>query len=130
MLNRPSSVNGNAINRLPQIECNVLLDEFPSVIETRKAIQHLSSGKAPGTDAIPAEVYKAGGLLMVEKTDRVVSLHVEKGGYPTRLQGCFHNPPIHTERNSQVCDNHRVSLSFKCWEDTGKNSIEPPECAS
>ena len=28
--NRPSSVNGNAINILPQIECNVLLDEFPS----------------------------------------------------------------------------------------------------
>ena len=27
VLNRPSSVNDNAINRLPQIECNVLLDE-------------------------------------------------------------------------------------------------------
>ena len=67
VLNRPSSVNDNAINRLPQIECNVLLDEFPTVTETRKAIQHLSSGKAPGTDAIPAEVYKAGGLPMAEK---------------------------------------------------------------
>ena len=67
VLNRPSSVNDNAINRLPQIECNVLLDEFPTVTETRKAIQHLSSGKAPGADAIPAEVYKAGGLPMAEK---------------------------------------------------------------
>ena len=67
MLNRPSSVNDNAINRLPQIECNVLLDEFLTVTETRKAIQHLSSGKAPGTDAIPAEVYKAGGLPVAEK---------------------------------------------------------------
>ena len=36
VLNRPSSVNDNAINRLPQIECNVLLDEFPTVTETRK----------------------------------------------------------------------------------------------
>ena len=53
VLDRPSSVNDNAINRLPQIECNVLLDEFPTVRETRKAIQHLSSDKAPGTDAIP-----------------------------------------------------------------------------
>ena len=25
-------------------------------------------------------------------------MHVEKGGYPTRLQGCFHNPPIQMER--------------------------------
>ena len=38
-LNRPSSVNDNAIKRLPQIECNVLLDEFPTVKETMKAIQ-------------------------------------------------------------------------------------------
>ena len=66
MLNRPSSVNDNAINRRPQIECNVLLDEFPIVTETRKAIQHLSSGKASGTDAIPAEVYKASGLPKTE----------------------------------------------------------------
>ena len=100
VLNRPSSVNDKAINRLPQIECNVLLAEFPTVTETRNAIQHLSSGKAPGTDAIPAEVYKAVGLTMAEKTDRVVSMHVEKGGYPTRLQGCFHNPPLQTERKS------------------------------
>ena len=71
VLNRPSSVNDNAINRLPQIECNVLL-EFPIVTETRKAIQHLSSGKAPGTDAIPAEVYKSGGLPMAEKQTELV----------------------------------------------------------
>ena len=42
--------------RLPQIECNVLLDEFPTVIETKKTVQQLSSGKAPGVDAINAEV--------------------------------------------------------------------------
>ena len=46
---------------LPQIECNVPLDEFPTVMETRKAVQQLSSGKAPGADAIHAECYKAGG---------------------------------------------------------------------
>ena len=67
VLNRPSSVNDNAINRLTQIECNVLFHEFPTVTETRKVIQHLSSGKAPGADAIPAEVYKAGGLPRAEK---------------------------------------------------------------
>ena len=29
LLNRPSSVNDNAFSRLPQVECNVLLNEFP-----------------------------------------------------------------------------------------------------
>ena len=33
VLNRPSLVNHNAINRLPQIECNVLLNEFPTVTQ-------------------------------------------------------------------------------------------------
>ena len=61
VLNRPSSINEDAIYRLPQIECNVLFNEFPTVMETRKAIQPLPPGKAPGADAIPAEVYKAGG---------------------------------------------------------------------
>ena len=32
-----------------------MVDEFPTVTETKKVIQHLSSGKAPDTDAIPAE---------------------------------------------------------------------------
>ena len=30
--NRPSSVIDNATNRLPQIECNILLGEFPNVM--------------------------------------------------------------------------------------------------
>ena len=67
MLNRPSSINEDSIDRFPQIECNVLFDELPSVMETRKCVQQLSSGKAPGADAIPAEVYKARGLPMAEK---------------------------------------------------------------
>ena len=60
VLNRPSSINDDAINRLPQVECNLMLDEFPTVSETVKAIKLLSSSKAPGSGAIPAEIYKAG----------------------------------------------------------------------
>ena len=82
MLNRPSSVNDNAINRLPQIGYNVLLDEFPTVTETRKAIQYLSSGKATGTDAIPAEVYKASGLPMAEKLTELFQCMWRKEAIP------------------------------------------------
>ena len=67
VLNRPSNINEDAIVKLPQIECNVLLDKCPTVNETRKEAQQLTSGKAPGADAIPAEVYKAGGLPIAEK---------------------------------------------------------------
>ena len=67
VLNRPSSINDEAINRLPQVECNLLLDELPTISETVKAIKLLASGKAPGSDAIPAEIYKAGGPPVAEK---------------------------------------------------------------
>ena len=114
MLNRPSSVNDNVINRLSQIECNVLLDEFPTVIETRKAIQHLSSGKAPGTDAIPAEVYKAGGLPMAEKLTELFQCMWRKEVIPQDFKDASIIHLYKRQGNPQVCDIHRgVSLSYQ-----------------
>nr|VZI30783.1 unnamed protein product [Spirometra erinaceieuropaei] len=57
VLNRPSTISDVAIDRLPQVETNVNLDHPPSLQETIRAVQQLSSGKAPGSDAIPAEVH-------------------------------------------------------------------------
>ena len=39
VLDRPSSIIEDAIDRLPKIECNNLLDEFPTVMETRNLKQ-------------------------------------------------------------------------------------------
>ncbi|BHF72372.1 hypothetical protein SprV_0401543700 [Sparganum proliferum] len=58
VLNRPSTISDAAIDRLPQVETNVDLDLPPSLQETIRAVQQLSSGKAPGSDVIPAEIYK------------------------------------------------------------------------
>ena len=38
VLNQPSSINDEAINRLPQVKGNPLLDGFPIVSETVKAV--------------------------------------------------------------------------------------------
>ena len=64
ILNRPSVINEEAIARLPQVPVNSTLDEAPSIAEVEKAINGLSRGKAPGADAIPAEIYAAGGCLL------------------------------------------------------------------
>nr|VZI31329.1 unnamed protein product [Spirometra erinaceieuropaei] len=66
VLNRPSAISDAAIDRLPQVETNVDLDLPPSLQETIRAVQQLSSGKAPGSDAIPVEVYKHGGHQMMD----------------------------------------------------------------
>ena len=99
VLNRPSSINDEAINRLPQVEYYSLLDELPTVSETVKAIKLLSSGKAPGSDAIPAEIYKAGGPPVAEKTDSYFTLYGEKKP-SLKNQGCNNYPPIQKERES------------------------------
>ena len=63
------------------------------------AIKLLSSGKAPGSDAIPAEIYKAGGPPVEEKMT-VISHYVEKRNHLSRIQGCNNYPPIQKERKS------------------------------
>ena len=85
--------------RLPQIECNVLLDEFPTIMEQRKAVQQLSFGKAPGADAINAEVYAfgvcvgGGGVLpMSEKITELIHCMWRKEAIPQEYKGA---PIIH-----------------------------------
>ena len=74
VLNWPSSVNVEAINRLSQVEYNPLLDEFLNVSETLKEIKLLSSGKASGSDAIPTEIYKAEGPTVAEKLTEFIHI--------------------------------------------------------
>ena len=62
--NHLSFFSDNVINRLPQMECNVLLVDFLMVIETTKAIQQQTPGKAPGSDTKSAEIIKSRGQLM------------------------------------------------------------------
>ena len=113
MLNRPSSnvVNEDAIDRLPQTECNVLLDEVPTIMETRKAVKQLSSGKAPGADAIPAFVYKAGGIPMAEKLTELFHCMWRKEAIPQEFKDASIIHLHKQQGNPQVCDNHRgISL--------------------
>ena len=102
VLNRPSFINDDAINRLPQVECNLLLDDFPTVAETVKAITLLSSGMAPGTDANTCWDLQSRRNFSCKEYDRVISHYVEKRSYPSRIQGCVNYPPIQTDRESSV----------------------------
>ena len=55
----------------------------------------LSSGKAPGADAIPAEVYKAGVLPMAEKQTELFQCMWSKEAIPQEFK-----PPIQAEMKS------------------------------
>ncbi|BHF72918.1 hypothetical protein SprV_0401599000 [Sparganum proliferum] len=56
----PSTISDAVIDRLPQVETIVDIDLPPSRHETIRAVKRISSGKAPGSKEIPAEIYKHG----------------------------------------------------------------------
>nr|VZH99100.1 unnamed protein product [Spirometra erinaceieuropaei] len=111
VLNRPSVISDAAIARLPQVATNADLDLPPSLQETIRAVQQLSSGKAPGSDAIPAEVYKHGGPLLM---DHLTALFQEMWRQSEVPQDFKDATIVHLHKrkgNRQVCDNHRgISL--------------------
>ena len=65
VLNGPSTINDAAIECLPQAPVNLELDSPPTTEEVLKAIKQMFTGKARGLDAIPANVDKADGPVLL-----------------------------------------------------------------
>ncbi|BHF70896.1 hypothetical protein SprV_0401394900 [Sparganum proliferum] len=111
VLNRPSAISDAAIDRLPQVETNADLDLPPSLQETIRAVQQLSSGKAPGSDAIPAEVYKHGGPQLMDHLTALFQEMWRQGEVPQDFKDATIVHLYKRKGNRQICDNHRgISL--------------------
>ena len=65
VLNGPSTINDAAVECLPQARVNLELDSPPTTEVVLKAMKQMFTGKAPGLDAIPANVDKAGGPVLL-----------------------------------------------------------------
>ncbi|KAL8566709.1 hypothetical protein ACOMHN_050357 [Nucella lapillus] len=66
LLNRPSTVSNEALDQIPKRPPLDSLDLPPSLEEVHKAIQQTSSGKGPGKDGVPAEIFKTVGPVALE----------------------------------------------------------------
>ena len=82
LLNKTSSVEDQAIEHMPQRPLIHTLDGLPTNAETVKAIEQLPSGKAPGLDGIPSEIFKAGGEAFTEQLVSLFQLFWERGDVP------------------------------------------------
>ena len=71
-LNRESDVNFNVIDSIQQYYTLYHLDASPSFEEVGTAIEELSSGKCPGLDNIPPEVYKHGGVTLKRELTHLI----------------------------------------------------------
>ncbi|BHF80177.1 hypothetical protein SprV_0702330100 [Sparganum proliferum] len=107
VLNRPSNISDATIAQLPQVETNVDLDLPPSLQETIRAVQQLSSGKAPGSDAITAEDYKHGGPQLMDHLTALFQEMWRQGEVPQNFKDATIVHLYKRKGNRQVCDNYR-----------------------
>ena len=111
LLNRPSQIDQQAIQNMPQRPLLTSLDSPPTLEETQKAIKQLQAGKAPGPDGIPPEIFKEGGDAITTKLTELMQQFWEEGAVPQDFKDAN---IIHLYKNKgdrASCDNHRgISL--------------------
>ena len=90
---------------MQQVEINHSLDAPLQHDEVKKAITQLSGGKAPGSDAIPAEVYKAGGPALTEKLNQAF---LAQGAIPQEFKDASIVHLYKRKGIRQSCDNNRT----------------------
>ncbi|MEE8289810.1 MAG: reverse transcriptase family protein, partial [Nitrosomonadaceae bacterium] len=65
LLNRPSTVNMDVVNKIPQRPIINAMSADPSFGEVAAAVKKLNSGKAPDMNGLTAELLKSGGEAMI-----------------------------------------------------------------
>ncbi|VDL96248.1 unnamed protein product [Schistocephalus solidus] len=99
------------IDRLPQVDTNNDLDLPPSLRETILTVQQIFSGKTPGSDAIPPEVYKQGGTLLMAELTTLFQEMWRQGQVPQDFKDAIIVQLYKRKGNRQLWDNHRgISL--------------------
>ena len=111
VLNQISDFDETVLEEIPELPVNEELDTVPTIAETETAIKEMASGKAGGSDNIPAEVYKHGGKLLRERLQNLFKLIWEQKDIPQQLKDAL---IVHIYKNKgdiTCCDNHRgISL--------------------
>ncbi|BHF57149.1 hypothetical protein SprV_0100009000 [Sparganum proliferum] len=77
----------------------------PALHETIRAVQQLSSGKAPGSDAIPAEFYKRSGPQLMDHLTALFQMW-HQGEVPQDFNGATIVRLYRRKGDCRLCDNH------------------------
>ena len=86
--------------------------------------------KAPGSDSIPATVYKEGGTALTGKNPPAVYTHVAARDYPAGFQRCFNHTSVQMQRKPSVLrkpPRHLTPLHRR--QDTHQDPAQPSHTA-
>ncbi|KAJ1163893.1 hypothetical protein NDU88_004345 [Pleurodeles waltl] len=123
ILKRPSTMNTNAIDRMPQVTINNSLAVPPEESEFKEAIKLLSRGKALGCDSIPAEIYKAGGPVLLQKLTDLFQAMWQQKVVLQELNGASMVHLYKRKRNRQSWTTIEESLSWSLPESSSTASL-------
>ena len=81
-----SSISHSALNQVESLPTLYELDVIPTKEELSEAIKVISTGKAPGLDGIPAEVFKCGGCKLLDALYLLLCKCWELGSVPQDMR--------------------------------------------
>ena len=111
VLNQKTSFDPTVLTELPNWEVHNDLDRAPNYCEIERAIGQMSSGKAPGYDELPAEVFKAGGPALIAKMVSLFGMMWDKRAVPQDFKDALIVHIFKRKGDRSVCDDHRgISL--------------------
>ena len=113
VLNQESDFDMSVLDELPQYDVNSGLDDIPTLEEVQTCLKQLSSGKAPGEDGIPPEIYIHGGTAIASQLLKIVRQIWHEG---EAVQDFRDATIVHLYKNKgdrSCCDNHR-GISLLC----------------
>ena len=113
VLNQDSEFDMSVLDELPQYNVDPELDILPTLEEVQKAIKQLSTGKAPGSDGIPPEIYKHGGEAVAKRLLEIITQVWQTGAAVQEWKDATITHLYKNKGDRACCDNHR-GISLLC----------------
>jgi hypothetical protein len=111
VLNQPAAFDDTVLNEIPQWTEATYLDQPPTEDEVLRAIKQISSGKSPGEDSIPPEIYKEGGKQLVRRLTGLFLKIWDKESVPQDFKDASIVHIFKRKGDRACCDDHRgISL--------------------
>lgn len=111
------------IYHLSQVSISDSLDEPPCPSEVEKAIKSIPSGKSPGSNAIPAEIYAANGPQLFAKLTKLFQAMWNQKKISQELKDTSIIHLYKRKGNQQACDNCLGTSLSKAIEYPGQNPV-------
>ena len=113
VLNQDTDFDMSVLHELRQYDVDEDLDDIPTLEEVQKSIKQLSSGKAPGADGIPPEIYKHGGEAVAKQLLQIIIQIWQSGAAVQDFRDATIIHLYKSKGDRSCCDNHR-GISLLC----------------